>query len=149
MQTIQSTLIQTFIDNILIHLNKMKVSNLPFIGTSLFVLATLPTQSKALKCGIKGVTKPCISDTDSRYNPDVTYNLKEQNNFYKSLEGLHVQDVAFYYVEDVPFGIPTTNSILFVSTELGTYDLSKAKAFLGKKRSQIAITMVIYSPFIQ
>lgn len=89
------------------------------------VLATLPTQSKALKCGINGVTKPCIGDTDSRYNPDVTYNLKEQNNFWKSLEGLYVQDMIFY-----ENGLPNTNYVGVVPAPLGTYDFSKAKSFL-------------------
>ena len=130
MQTIQTTLIQTFIDNILIHLNKMKVSNLPFIGTSLFVLATLPTQSKALKCGIKGVTKPCIGDTDSRYNQDVSYNLKEQNNFWKSLEGLYVQNMTFWWE-----GAPDTNAV--IAPGIGTFDFANAKSFLVRSNNRL------------
>jgi len=104
----------------------MKVSNLTLISTSLVVLATLPTQSKALKCGIKGVTKPCIGQTDSRYNQDVTYNLKEQNNFWKSLEGLYVQDVTLYESN----GTAVTNNVFFPAQQ-GTYDFSKAKSFVN------------------
>ncbi len=103
----------------------MKVSKLSLISTFLVVLATLPTQSKALKCGINGVTKPCIGDTDSRYNQDVSYNLKEQNNFWKSLEGLYVQDMTFYDRNG-----PITNTTIIVPAGLGTYDFSKAKSFL-------------------
>ena len=63
----------------------MKFSKLSILGA---FLALLPTQSSALKCGIKGVTEPCIGETDDRYNPDVSYNLKDQNDLWKKKEGL-------------------------------------------------------------
>jgi len=91
------------------------------------VLAISPTQSAALACGIKGVTKPCIGDADDRYSADARYDLTEQNSFWKSLEGLYVQDMKFFF-ED---GTPETNYTAGLPEGLGTFDMSKAKSFVN------------------
>jgi len=69
---------------------------------------------------------PCIGDTDSRYNQDISYDLKEQDNFWNSLEGLFVEDIVVYKSD----GTPDTNNAI-VPAPLGTYDFSNAKAFLN------------------
>jgi len=103
----------------------MKFSHLAFLGS---VLSLLPTQSLALKCGIKGVTEPCIGATDLRYDPDVSFNLKEQNGIYKSLEGLYMGEICFYTAD----GVPRTEAYLSLTPEalgLGTYDFCSTKVF--------------------
>ena len=72
---------------------------------------------------------PCIGDTDSRYNQDISYDLKEQDNFWNSLEGLFVEDIVIYKSD----GTPDTNNAV-VPAPLGTYDFSNAKAFLVRRR---------------
>ena len=91
-------------------------------------LAGLPKQSTALKCG-SGVTEPCIGDTDVRYNPDVTYNLKEQADFWSDLEGLYIQDECDYDAD----GTKRTKFFLPGLAEeagLGSFDFCNMKAFL-------------------
>ncbi|GFH44318.1 hypothetical protein CTEN210_00792 [Chaetoceros tenuissimus] len=74
-----------------------------------FLLSTSsPSYVSALKCGIKGVTKTCIGDTDKRYDPDVSYNLKEGSMFWKSYEGLYEIDEYIY----APNGVQVTESSL-------------------------------------
>jgi hypothetical protein len=74
---------------------------------------------------------PCIGDTDSRYNRDVSYDLKEQENFWNSLEGLFLEDMVFYNSD----GIPLTNySETGFPAQLGTYDFSNVKGFLVRRR---------------
>lgn len=71
--------------------------------TTLGILLSLfPQQSASFKCGIKGVTSRCIGDTDIRYNPDVSYDLKELDFFWKLLEGLYVGDHCIYLADGTP-----------------------------------------------
>ena len=72
---------------------------------------------------------PCIGDTDSRYNQDIGYDLKEQDNFWNSLEGLFVEDIVVYKSD----GTPDTNNAV-VPAPLGTYDFSNVKSFLVRRR---------------
>ena len=72
------------------------------------------------------VTKPCIGDTNSRYNKGATYNLKDQNNFWKYLEGLYVQNVTFFKID----GRPITKWSNLLPAELEPHDLSTAKSFM-------------------
>ena len=104
----------------------MKFSQLSILGA---FLSLLPTQSSALKCGIKGVTEPCIGETDDRYNPDVSYNLKDQNDLWKNLEGLYVGTQSDFSKD----GEKLTKYYL-PGAELagiGSYDFSNAKMFLN------------------
>ena len=55
--------------------------------SSLFLSA--PTGSAALKCGIAGVTKQCIGKTDVRYDPDTSYDLADQDEYWGDLSGLY------------------------------------------------------------
>ena len=86
----------------------MKVSHLTL---SSILLSILPQQSASLKCGIKGITGPCIGDTDIRYNPDVSYDLKDQDNFWAILEGLYIADECAFlpdgkiYSNVIPAGL--------------------------------------------
>jgi len=82
----------------------MKVSHLTL---SSILLSILPQQSASLKCGIKGITGPCIGDTDIRYNPDVSYDLKDQDNFWALIEGLYISDECSF----LPDGTIQTNVI--------------------------------------
>jgi gas vesicle protein len=86
----------------------------------------LPHQSSALSCGIKGVTKSCIGETDIRYDPDVSLNIKDQNDFWKGTDGLFIGEQVFYSADgekqtEVPLDEAMKN--------LGTYDWSKIKVF--------------------
>jgi len=54
----------------------------------------------ALKCGIKGITEPCIGDIDPRYDTEVSYDLKSLSNFYENYSGLFV-DTDYRYGPDL------------------------------------------------
>eukprot|EP00554_Chaetoceros_debilis_P010664 CAMPEP_0194109370 /NCGR_PEP_ID=MMETSP0150-20130528/8867_1 /TAXON_ID=122233 /ORGANISM="Chaetoceros debilis, Strain MM31A-1" /LENGTH=181 /DNA_ID=CAMNT_0038798303 /DNA_START=417 /DNA_END=958 /DNA_ORIENTATION=+ len=69
---------------------------------------------------------PCIGDTDSRYNQDISYDLKEQENFWNSIGGLFLEDMVLYNSD----GIPETNNAI-LPPQLGTYDFSNVKAFVN------------------
>jgi len=71
----------------------MKFTHLSII---IAALADFPKQSTALKCGINGITEPCIGETDVRYDSDVSYNLKEQDDIWGKLEGLFVDETCEY-----------------------------------------------------
>ena len=73
---------------------------------------------------------PCIGDTDSRYNQDISYDLKEQDNFWNSLEGLFLEDAVFYNKN----GTAAKESDIVVPAQLGTYDFSNAKGFVVRRR---------------
>ena len=79
---------------------------------------------------------PCIGDTDSRYNDDISYDLKEQENFWNSLEGLFLEDIAFYYTDETNGTTIATiaNKNPIVPAEFGTYDFSNVKGFLVRRR---------------
>ena len=65
---------------------------LPFLS----ILAGLPLHAGALKCGIKGITERCIGDTDPRYDPEVSYDLKSLSGFYENWGGLfRTQDYRY------------------------------------------------------
>jgi len=104
----------------------MKFSRLAFLSS---VLSLLPTQSLALKCGIKGVTEPCIGATDVRYDPDVSFDLKEQNEVWKSIEGLYMGEICLYNAD----GTPQKDQYLSGAPKefgLGTYDFCSTKLFI-------------------
>jgi len=103
----------------------MKFSHLIFLGS---VLSLLPSQSLALKCGIKGVTEPCIGATDARYDPDVGFNLEEQNDIYKSLEGLYMGEICFYNGDGTPEDKYYLNNVP-KEVGLGSFDLCNTKVF--------------------
>ena len=74
---------------------------------------------------------PCIGDTDSRYNQDISYDLKEQENFWNSLEGLFLKEIVFYKSD----GTPDTNNGNLLPAQLGTYDFSNVKGFTVRRRA--------------
>ena len=78
---------------------------------------------------------PCIGDTDSRYNQDISYDLKEQDNFWNSLEGLFVEDMVLYNSDKTP----DTNNGLIVPAALGTYDFSNVKGFVVRRMRDIQL----------
>ena len=75
---------------------------------SALLLSISASSISALKCGIKGVTKACIGDTDKRYDSDVSYDLKEGSMFWKSYEGLYEIDEYIYAAD----GVQVTESSL-------------------------------------
>jgi len=106
----------------------MKVIRIALIKT---LFGILSTQCAALKCGINWVTEPCIGDTDSRYNPDASYNLKEQNQLWKSLEGLYVQDECDY---DGTTGEEETSIFLSLMPKemgMGSWSVCDVKGFMN------------------
>ena len=106
----------------------MKVSLLTLSSFLLTIL--LPQQSAALKCGIKGITEPCIGDTDIRYNPDVSYDLKEQNDFWTRYEGLYIGDDCSRGAD----GTPDDEIYLDgVPRELGSWNNCGMKSFTVSK----------------
>ncbi|GFH44465.1 hypothetical protein CTEN210_00939 [Chaetoceros tenuissimus] len=82
----------------------MKFTSFPIA----LLLSISASSVSALKCGIKGVTKACIGDTDKRYDPDVSYDLKEGSMFWKSYEGLYEIDEYIYAAD----GVQVTESSL-------------------------------------
>ena len=62
----------------------------------LAVLSSSANKVSALKCGIKGVTKPCVGDTDPRYDDSVGHNFVEQNDFWRKYDGLYIVDHTQY-----------------------------------------------------
>lgn len=100
-----------------------------------FLLTFLPQQSASFKCGIKGVTSRCIGDTDIRYNPDITYDLKELDVFWKKIEGLYVEDHCNYLADGTPHsevylpGLPKESGF-------GSWDGCNQKSFLVSTTSK-------------
>ena len=86
---------------------------------------------------------PCIGDTDSRYNQDISYDLKEQENFWNPLEGLFLEEIVFYKSD----GTPDTNNAV-VPAPLGTYDFSNVKGFLVRRRDIIILCRELSFKFI-
>jgi len=103
----------------------MKLSHLTLSST---LLSILPHQSASLKCGIKGITEPCIGDTDIRYNPDVSHDLKDKNDFWPLFEGLFIADECWFN----PDGTILTNVFLRgLDAGLGTWSGCSNKSFLN------------------
>jgi len=99
--------------------------------TALGILfSVLPQQSASFKCGIKGFTSRCIGDTDIRYNPDISYDLKELDVFWKLFEGLYVGDHCIYLADGTPQsevylpGLPKESGF-------GSWDGCNQKSFLN------------------
>lgn len=86
---------------------------------------------QALKCGIGGITKPCIGDTDPRYDPKATYDLKSQTAYYKNLlpkgsnTGLF-SGLSYIYNEE---GIPSKNIVVPGLEALGNFSYFPAPIF--------------------
>jgi len=105
----------------------MKFTHLSII---IAALADFPKQSTALKCGINGITEPCIGETDVRYDSDVSYNIKEQDDIWGKLEGLYVQESCEYDADGTkrtkfyPPGFPPEYG-------LGSYNNCDIKSFLN------------------
>lgn len=87
----------------------------------------LPRQTSALSCGIKGVTKTCIGETDIRYDPNVSLNIKDQSDWWSKREGLFIGELVSYTAD----GEKITEFYLDGMREnnLGSYNLSKVKTF--------------------
>lgn len=104
----------------------MKFTHLSII---IAALADFPKQSTALKCGINGITEPCIGETDVRYDPDVSYNIKEQEDIWGKFEGLYVQDSCEYDADGTKRTeyLPPTGW----SPAYGTYNNCNEKGFLN------------------
>ena len=75
-------------------------ASLALLG-SLFLGA--PTGSAALKCGIAGVTKQCLGKTDVRYDSDASYDLADQDKFWRGFSGLYYGTPTNYMPDGSPF----------------------------------------------
>ena len=110
---------------------KLEISLSLFAVWWLFLSSITPTL--ALKCGIAGVTEQCMGDTDPRYDPDVSYDLKEQSGYYANAEGLYVS-LNYKYLAD---GLPSTTHPL--GTEPGAEALGNFSFFPSILFSNITI----------
>jgi len=105
----------------------MKFTHLSII---IAALAVYPKQSTALRCGINGITEPCIGETDVRYDSDVSYDIKEQDDIWGKLEGLYVQESCEYEADGTkrtklyPPNFPPEYG-------LGSYNNCEKKGFLN------------------
>jgi len=97
-------------------------ASLALLG-SLFLGA--PSVSKALKCGIAGVTKQCLGKTDVRYDPDASYDLADQKEFWGDFSGLYVGDHAYALPDWSPLTERTIDGIP------GSFDFSDTKKFVN------------------
>ena len=95
-------------------------ASLALLG-SLFLGA--PSVSKALKCGIAGVTKQCLGKTDVRYDPDASYDLADQKEFWGDFSGLYVGDDAYALPDWSPFTERAIDGIP------GSFDFSDIRRF--------------------
>lgn len=100
---------------------------LSILTLSIILCGILPQQSVSLECGIKGITEPCIGDTDIRYNPDINYDLQDQDDFWNQWEGLYIQDQCNYNADGTP-----QSEFYYVPKEfgLGSWDACSNKNFL-------------------
>ena len=106
----------------------MKLSSASVALLSIVALF-LPHESSALQCGIKGVTNTCIGETDIRYDPDSSLNIKDQTYFWKT--GLTIREQVSYTADGnkaTEVYLPGTQEI-FQQFNLGSYDASNIKVF--------------------
>lgn len=102
------------------------------VALTTLILAHSYILSSALKYGIKGITKPCLADTDPHYDESIGYALKDQDAFWAAVEGLYLieSSTLFDSLTDekvtswTPGSFPEDGS-------LGTYDRSNNKGFLN------------------
>jgi len=108
----------------------MKLSSAS-IGLVSIIAPLYPHQSSAISCGIKGITKPCIGDSDIRYDPDVSYNLEDQDDYWKRAGGLYMGETVSYTAEGDKRSVAYLASAAEAmrKNKLGTYDFSKMKTF--------------------
>lgn len=114
-----------------------------FCGSSIAVslLASRAAFTSALKCGITGVTKACLGDTDIRYDPNVSYDLKDQNPIWEAIEGWYEMDMV-YFNED---GTLRTLETFGDPTQMGSYDFTKGKTFMRITVDKSRFNMNYYS----
>ena len=110
-------------------------------------LCLFPIESLALKCGIKGVTMPCIGDTDVRYNPNIGYDLKEQNDFWKAIEGMYVLDMCNYDANGLPQSKGYMQAGVGEELGFGTFDFCNTKAFMVRSIFASYCTEAIYHQY--
>ena len=91
------------------------------------VAPLLPHQSSALSCGINGVTKPCLGETDIRYDPDASLNIKDQTDFW--VDGFVIAEQVLYSAGGEKQSAVPLNETMPLNIDLGTYDYSKMKIF--------------------
>jgi len=96
-----------------------------FSLASLFLSSTIVGSTAALRCGIKGVTKPCIGDTDQRYDVDKGYDLVDQDPFWGRYGGLYVAE-DFHYDSD---GNPFTSRVIPDLEAVGGYSMFPVRRF--------------------
>ena len=101
-------------------------------------LAALLNQATfALRCGISGITKECLGDSDIRYDPEVKYDLKEQNQIWETIEGWYEMDMMYFNEDGTQRSFETFGD----PTQLGSYDFTKGKTFMkiSVEKSRVAI----------
>ena len=77
---------------------------IPFNSSLALGIFFLTKGVTSLKCGIPSFTKPCIGETDIRYDPKQSFDLQDQDNYFKIIPGLYISHHYRYDAEDS--GIP-------------------------------------------
>jgi len=80
----------------------MKIDQYAALALCSTIFSSNLGQSKALKCGIKGVTKDCLGKTDVRYDLDTSYSLEDQDGFWKSIAGLYMGESVSSTKDGIP-----------------------------------------------
>lgn len=81
----------------------MKLFNIaPLALMSTALLGNAPQQVSALSCGISGVTKSCLGDSDVRYDADASYGLKDQDAMWENIAGLYIFTEKRYEADGTP-----------------------------------------------
>ena len=117
-----------------INLIQTGLANMKCLSVALqtVILAKSPILSSALKCGIKGITKPCLADTDPHYDESIGYAFKDQDAFWAAYEGLYVIESATEYDSVTGEKITSFTPVSFPEDgSLGTYDQSDNKGFVN------------------
>lgn len=65
----------------------MKVTSLNVLLADSFIFSQM-TVSSALKCG-QWNTHACLGDTDKRYDPDYTNDIKKQDELWEKMDGFY------------------------------------------------------------
>lgn len=93
----------------------------------LAVFSLSASKVAAVKCGIKGVTNPCVGDTDPRYDDSVGCNFVEQNDFWKKHDGLFIIDDTYFNKN----GTIIVSEAFDIAPQLGEYNRLPTRQYLN------------------
>jgi len=107
----------------------MKIDQSAALALCSTILASNLGQSKALKCGIKGITQECLGKTDVRYGLDTSYSLDDQDDFWKSISGLYIGEESGTTKDGIPLSQVPIPFVTGVPEGILTMSMVGAKTF--------------------